>query len=71
MDEAAKLDRVIQDMLALAGGGTLSEQSKSSIQQAMSLVQKIKAAEEKESQDMLGGKISPGLMSKAYGGASA
>jgi len=71
LDEGAKLDRVISDLLALAGGGTLTEQSKSKIQKAMTVVQDIKAAEEKESQDMMGGKMSPRLMSKAYGGAGA
>lgn len=68
LSEGQRLDRILSDMLAVAGGTDLSEQDKASIQQAMSLVQRIKASEEKQTNDALGGKVSPQLLQKAYAG---
>lgn len=67
LSDSDRLDRILSDMLAVAGGG-ISEQDKARIQKAMTLVQDIKAAEEKDSHAALGGKLSPKMMAKAYGG---
>lgn len=68
LSDADRLDRILSDMLAVAGGGDLTEQDKARIQKAMTIVQDIKAAEEKDKHAALGGKLSPTMMAKAYGG---
>lgn len=67
LDEGGRFDRMLSDALALASGD-MSEQNKLAIQKVMTELQKIKAAEEKESEGMMQGKLSPGLMRRAYGG---
>jgi hypothetical protein len=68
MTEGDKLGRVLADLLSVSGTGDLSEANRLKAQKAMTLIQEIKASEEKEAHDALGGKVSPRLMSKAYGG---
>jgi hypothetical protein len=46
-----------------------SEQDKAASQNAMSILQKIKANEEKMHNDALGGKIAPQLLQKQFAGA--
>jgi hypothetical protein len=53
---------------AMPSESTMSEQTKAKVQKAMTLIQDIKAATEKESHDALGGKVSPRLLTQAYGG---
>ena len=64
LNEGDRLDRMLSDALILADGD-LSEQNKLAIQQVMTLVQKIKAGEEKDSEQMLQGKLSPSMMRRA------
>lgn len=70
LGESEALDRIIQLMLKLAGGGTLSEQNKSKIQSAMSAVQQIKASEEREGEQAMTGKLSPRLLAQQYAGGA-
>ena len=69
-DEAAKLDRMLQDALGLAQGGTLSEQDKLKIQKVLTIIQEIKAAEEKEMDGAMKGAMTPGLLRKANAGTA-
>jgi hypothetical protein len=65
-----RIQRILSDLMILSGkDSTWSEQDKAIGQNAMSLVQKIKAAEEKMKHDALGGKISPQLLGKQFAGA--
>jgi hypothetical protein len=69
MDEAGRLDRILSDARSIAGAdGDFSEQDKLIIEKVTTLLQQLKAGREKESEAALGGKLSPRLMSKAYGG---
>lgn len=65
-----RLDRALNDLMqaAMPSESTMSEQTKAKVQKAMTLIQDIKAATEKESHDALGGKVSPRLLTQAYGG---
>jgi hypothetical protein len=70
LSEADRITRVLSDLMILSGrDSSYSEQDKAQTQQAMSLLQKIKAAEEKMHNDALGGKIAPQLLQKQFLGA--
>lgn len=45
-----------------------SDQEQMQLEQVTSLIAKLLATHEKEHQDMLGGKASPGMLAKALGG---
>jgi hypothetical protein len=64
-EEGELLDGMLTAALRLAGGNSLSEQNKQQIQQAMSLLQKIKAEEERDGEQMMQGKVSPSMMRQA------
>ena len=66
LGEAQRFDRVISDLLQLSGGAN-SEQNKLLMQKAMTLVQQIKAAEEKESEQAMSGRPSPRMLQSLYG----
>jgi hypothetical protein len=70
MSESDRITRVLSDLMILSSkDSSYSEQDKAQTQQAMSLLQKIKAAEEKMTNDALGGKIAPQLLQKQFAGA--
>lgn len=70
-DEAAKLDSLLQNAIGLAQAGSLSEQNKLKIQKVMTLLQEIRADEEKEMDGAMKGAMTPGLLRKANAGTSA
>ncbi len=69
-DEAAKLDSLLQNAIGLAQAGSLSEQNKLKIQKVMTLIQEIRADEEKEMDGAMKGAMTPGLLRKANAGGS-
>jgi len=66
LSESQRFDRMLSDALALAQGD-MSEQNKAVIQDIMSRLQRIKASEEKEDEQAMSGKFSPGAMRRALG----
>ncbi len=69
LSESDRIQRVLEDLMALSAKSSgYTEQDKSGVQQAMSILQKIRANEERENNDALGGKMSPRLLQKAYSG---
>lgn len=61
---------MLKDMLDIASGyldQEQDEQNKLTMQKVTTLLQQVLAAEEKELQDAMGGKMSPKLLSQAYG----
>lgn len=68
--EEEDVSSMLKEMLEIARGyldQESDEQNKLTMEQVTTLLQKVLAAEEKELQDALGGKMSPKLLSKAYG----
>jgi len=62
---------MLKEMLEIARGyldQEQDEQNKLTMEQVTTLIQKVLAAEEKELQDAMGGKMSPKLLSRAYAG---
>jgi hypothetical protein len=47
------------------------EKQKMALSKAESLLQQVKMQEEKEKQDAMGGKLSPGILSKLGGGGGS
>ncbi len=71
LSESDRIQRVLEDLMALsAKSSAYTEQDKSGVQQAMSILQKIRANEEKMNNDALGGKIAPQMLSKQFAGAT-
>lgn len=66
LSESQRFDRMLSDALALAQGD-MSEQNKAVIQDIMSRLQRIKASEEREDEQAMAGKFSPGAMRRALG----
>lgn len=66
LSESQRFDRMLSDALAIAGG-EMSEQNKLAIQRVMTELQKIKASEEREDEQAMAGKFSPGAMRRALG----
>jgi hypothetical protein len=70
LSESDRVDRILSDLMILSGKDSAwSEQDKAASQNAMSILQKIKANEEKMHNDALGGKIAPQLLQKQFAGA--
>jgi len=69
--EGKWLSDALSSLTKVSGGGSLSEQSKAKIQAAMTTIQQVLAAEEKERHDAFGGKVSPRLMEQAQSGGGA
>jgi len=69
-DEAAMFSSLLDTIRQLLGAGTLSEQNKLALEKASTLVQQIKASEEKDEEAAMTGKLNPGIMRKMAGGAA-
>jgi len=70
LSESDRVDRILSDLMILSSKDSAwSEQDKAASQNAMSILQKIKANEEKMHNDALGGKIAPQLLQKQFAGA--
>jgi uncharacterized membrane protein YebE (DUF533 family) len=68
-DFSDRVKAIIADVRALAeADGDVSEQERLAVEQITTLIQKLAAGREKEQQDMLGGKMSPAAMQRAYSG---
>lgn len=67
-DEEAMFQQLLAAARALIGSDGLSEQNRLKLEKVTTLIQEIKAAEEKEMEQAATGKLSPRLISKAYGG---
>ena len=67
-DEQGMLSSLLMSARQVLNMGTLSEQNKLLIEQATTLIQKVMASEEKEMNDAMSGKLSPGILRKAAGG---
>jgi hypothetical protein len=66
-DPASKFDRILADARELAASdGNFSEADKLVLEQITTLLQKLKAQNEKDQQTALSGKMSPAV-GKAYG----
>jgi hypothetical protein len=70
-DESAMFSTLLETIRGLLSLGTVSEQNKLALEKASTLVQQIKASEEKEGEAAMGGKLSPGIMRKLGGGGAA
>lgn len=66
-DEAAMFGSLLDTIRQLLGAGTLSEQNKLNLEKASTLVQQIKASEEKDADAAMTGKLNPGIMRKMGG----
>lgn len=64
-DESAIFRRMLEDARSLLAADSLSEANKLLMEQATTLIQKIRASEEKEMDDAMSGKLSPGVLRKA------
>ena len=62
--------RVLSDVRALLSLDTVSEQNKLLLEKATTLIQQIKASEEKDMDSAMGGKLNPGVLRKLGGGAA-
>lgn len=68
-DLSSRVQAIIADVRAIAEeDGTFTDDERLQIEQITTLIQKLAAGREKESNDMLAGKMSPAAMSRAYGG---
>ena len=67
-DESSLFTQMLSSARTLLSSGSLSEQNKLLMEQATTLIQKIKASEEKEMNDAMSGKMSPGVLRKVAGG---
>lgn len=70
-DEGALFQQILQAARSLLSMDSLSEQNKLLLEQATTMVQKVKASEEKEMNDAMSGKLSPGVLRKAASGGSS
>ncbi len=66
-DESAMFASLLESIRGLLSSGTLSEQNKLNLEKASTLVQQIKASEEKDADAAMGGKLNPGMMRKMGG----
>jgi hypothetical protein len=66
-DEGAMFKSLLDNIRGLLSLGTLSEQNKLNLEKASTLVQQIKASEEKDEESAMGGKMTPGVMRKLGG----
>ena len=66
-DEAAMFSSLLETIRSLLSLGTVSEQNKLSLEKASTLVQQIKASEEKDEEAAMTGKLNPGMMRKMGG----
>lgn len=67
-DEETLFKTLIDTVNKLRGLPTVSEQNKLALEKAGTLIQQIKAAEEKEMEGAMKGAMTPGLLRKANGG---
>ena len=65
--EGELFKRVLSDVRALLSLESVSEQNKLLLEQASTLIQKIKASEEKDMDSAMGGKLNPGVLRKLGG----
>jgi hypothetical protein len=68
LSEGERFKRLLSDIRALLMSNELSEQNTLQLSKAETLIQQIKASEEKEQDAAMGGKLSPGILRKAAGG---
>jgi hypothetical protein len=61
---------VLADVRQLLMSDEFDEKQKMALSKAESLLQQVKMQEEKEQQDAMGGKLSPGILKKLGGGGS-
>jgi hypothetical protein len=66
-DEGAMFVSLLETIRGLLSLGTLSEQNKLNLEKASTLVQQIKASEEKDEEAAMSGKLNPGVMRKLGG----
>jgi hypothetical protein len=67
-DEAAMFRSLLDNIRGLLSMNTLSEQNKLALEKASTLVQQIKASEEKDEEAAMTGKLNPGVMRRMSGG---
>ncbi len=67
-DESAMFSSLLETIRGLLGLGTLSEQNKLNLEKASTLVQQIKASEEKDAHAAMSGSLNPGIARKMGGG---
>jgi hypothetical protein len=68
-DESAMFRSVMDSIRSLLSMDTLSEQNKLALEKASTLIQQIKASEEKDGEAAMTGKLSPGIMRKLGNGS--
>jgi hypothetical protein len=68
LSEGERFKRLLSDIRALLMSNELSEQNTLQLSKAETLIQQIKASEEKEQDAAMSGKLSPGILRKAAGG---
>ena len=66
--ESELFSRILADARALLSLSTVSEQNKLLLSKAESLLQQVKANEEKDDEAAMGGKLTPGVLRKLGGG---
>lgn len=73
LSPGARFDRIHSDVRALLTGddGEFSEQDKLIVSKVETLLSGFKAGREKESDQAMQGKLSPGLMKRSYSGGGA
>lgn len=64
-DEASLFESLLSTLNQLRGLSSVSEQNKLALEKAGTLIQQIKAAEEKEMEGAMQGKLTPGLLRRA------
>jgi hypothetical protein len=62
---------VLADVRQLLMSDEFDEKQKMALSKAESLLQQVQMQEEKEQQDAMGGKLSPGILSKLGGGGGS
>ena len=67
-DEAQMFSSLLTTIRSLLSLGTVSEQNKLALEKASTLVQQIKASEEKDEEAAMTGKLNPGMMRKMSAG---
>lgn len=60
--------QIIDAVRAFAEANGMTEQERLTVEKITTLLQQLAADREKEEQGMLGGKMSPGAMQRAYAG---
>jgi hypothetical protein len=71
LSEGDRFKRLLSDIRALLASNELSEQNTLQLSKAETLIQTIKASEEKEQDAAMNGKLSPGILRKVGGGGSS